>query len=189
MPFFRRALLYSAVIVIFIWTTAPFAWLVLSSVSYKVDILERPLRWIPSRITLENYQQLLTGSGDAAQNSAQFLGAIQNSLFITFATTAICLILGIFAAYGLTRLKFPGSRYYLLILMSGQMIPPITIVVPLYVMLRYFKLLDTRYGLVIVYITFILPLVVWILRGYFASIPSELEDAARMDGATRVGAL
>lgn len=185
----RRVLLYVAAIVIAIWTTAPFVWLIISSLSYKVDLLQRPLRWIPARITLENYTDLLVGTGEAAQQAAQFLAALKSSLIVALGATAICLVLGTFAGYALTRLTFPGSRYYLLILMAGQLLPPVTIVIPLYVILRAMDLLDKQLGLVIVYISFILPLVVWILRGYFASIPSELEDAARIDGTTRIGAL
>jgi multiple sugar transport system permease protein len=185
----RRILLYLAVALIAIWTAGPFVWLFISSISYKVDLLEKPLRWIPPRITLQNYEELLIGSGEAAQNSAQFISALKNSMIVALGATGICVILGTFAAYALTRLKFPGSRYYLLIMMAGQMLPPLTIVIPLYVILRSWDLLDTQLGLTAVYISFILPLVVWILRGYFASIPAELEDAARIDGTTRVGAL
>jgi multiple sugar transport system permease protein len=185
----RRLLLHLAAILIAVWTAAPFVWLIISSISYKVDLLEKPLRWIPPRVTLENYRELLVGSGEAAQQAAQFVAALRSSLIVALGSTVICLVLGTFAAYALTRLRFPGSRWYLLLLMAGQMLPPITIVVPLYVILRSMDLLDKQGGLMIVYISFILPLVVWILRGYFASIPAELEDAARIDGATRVGAL
>lgn len=185
----RRLLIYTAAVLIAAWTAAPFVWLIISSLSYKVDLLQRPLQWIPSRITLDNYIELLVGTGEAAQHSAQFVSALRSSLIVALGATAVCLVLGTLAAYALTRLTFPGSRYYLLVLMAGQMLPPITIVVPLYVILRSLDLLDKQSGLIIVYISFILPLVVWILRGYFASIPGELEDAARIDGTTRVGAL
>ncbi len=185
----RRMLIYVAAAIIAVWTAAPFVWLIISSLSYKVDLLERPLRWIPTRITLQNYADLLVGSGDAKQNTTQFIASLQNSLIVALGSTVVCLFIGTLAAYALTRLNFPGSRYYLFVLMVGQMLPPITIVVPLYVILRHFDLLDKRTGLILVYISFILPLVVWILRGYFASIPAELEDAARIDGATRMGAL
>jgi multiple sugar transport system permease protein len=86
-------------------------------------------------------------------------------------------------------LRFPAKNLILLLMMGGQMLPPIAIVIPLYVLLRSVKLLDTHIGLILVYQSFILPLVVWLLRSYFASIPSELEDAARIDGSSYVGAL
>lgn len=185
----QRGLLYLAVVVIVVWTIAPFLWLTISSLSYRIDLLQVPLRWIPSRITLENYYELFYSRGGANVNAALFLQALKNSSIIAFSATFICLILGVLSAYALGRLKFPGSRVYMVLMMTIQMLPPIAIVIPMYVILRYFDMLDTRYGLVLVYLSFILPLVVWLMRSYFAAIPSELEDAARIDGCTRLGAL
>lgn len=187
--FVRQILLYMAVLLIIIWTIAPYLWLIISSLSYRIDLLQTPLRWIPQRITLENYQNLFVGSGGANMNANLFLQALKNTSIIAFLATFICLVLGVFSAYALARLKFPGSSASVALMMGAQMLPPIAIVIPVYVLLRGFDLLDTRFGLVLVYLSFILPLVVWLMRSYFASIPSELEDAARIDGCSRIGAL
>ncbi|MCG3207662.1 MAG: Trehalose transport system permease protein SugB [Anaerolineae bacterium] len=185
----QRVLLYLAVLVIIIWTTAPYLWLIISSLSYRIDLLQVPLHWIPPRITLDNYYELFVSGGQTNANATLFLQALRNSGIITFSATFICLVLGVLAAYALARLKFPGSGVYLALMMTVQMVPPVAIVIPLYVILRNFNMLDTRYGLVLVYLSFILPLVVWLMRSYFAAIPSELEDAARIDGCSRLGAL
>ncbi len=185
----QRVLLYLAVVVIIIWTTAPYLWLIISSLSYRIDLLQVPLHWIPPRITLDNYYELFVSGGQTNANATLFLQALRNSGIITFSATFICLVLGVLAAYALARLKFPGSGVYLALMMTVQMVPPVAIVIPLYVILRNFNMLDTRYGLVLVYLSFILPLVVWLMRSYFAAIPSELEDAARIDGCSRLGAL
>ena len=185
----RQVLLYMAVLLIIIWTIAPYLWLIISSLSYRIDLLQTPLRWIPQRITLENYQELFIGSGGANMNANLFLQALKNTSIIAFSATFICLVLGVFSAYALARLKFPGSNASVALMMGAQMLPPIAIVIPVYVLLRGFNLLDTHYGLILVYLSFILPLVVWLMRSYFASIPSELEDAARIDGCSRIGAL
>lgn len=185
----RRSLLYLAVLLIVVWTVAPFAWLVISSLSFKIDLLTVPLRWIPARITLENYRELFFARGDTTANVSLFLRSLRNSAIIAGLTTTICVILGVLSAYALARLKFPGSRIYMVLMMAAQMLPPIAILIPLYVLLRRFDMLDTHYGLILVYMSFILPLVVWLMRGYFAAIPAELEDAARIDGCTRLGAL
>jgi multiple sugar transport system permease protein len=187
--FLQRSLLYLAVLAIVIWTIAPYLWLIISSVSYRIDLLQIPLRWIPSRITFENYYELFFSQGGANVNAGLFLHALRNSSIIAFSATFICLILGVLSAYALARLKFPGSGIGVALMMTSQMLPPIAIVIPVYVILRFFNLLDTRHGLVLVYLSFILPLVVWLMRSYFAAIPSELEDAARIDGCTRLGAL
>jgi multiple sugar transport system permease protein len=185
----QRGLLYLAVLAIVIWTIAPYLWLIISSLSYRIDLLQIPLRWIPSRITLENYYELFFSQGGTNVNAGLFLQALRNSSIIAFSATFICLILGVLSAYALARLKFPGSGIGVAAMMTSQMLPPIAIVIPIYVLLRFFNLLDTRHGLVLVYLSFILPLVVWLMRSYFAAIPSELEDAARIDGCTRLGAL
>ena len=185
----RQILLYSAVLLIVFWTVAPYLWLIISSLSYRIDLLQTPLHWIPQRITFENYQELFIASGGANMNANLFLQALKNTSIVAFSATFICLVLGVFSAYALARLKFPGSNASVGLMMGVQMLPPIAIVIPVYVLLRGFNLLDTRFGLVLVYLSFILPLVVWLMRSYFASIPSELEDAARIDGCSRIGAL
>ncbi|MFT3891129.1 MAG: carbohydrate ABC transporter permease [Anaerolineales bacterium] len=86
-------------------------------------------------------------------------------------------------------LKFKGSNTMVLLMMATQLVPPIVLVVPLYVVMRRMDLLDKYIGLILVDISIVLPLVIWLMRGYFASIPSELEDAARIDGCTHLGAL
>lgn len=185
----QRSLLYLIVLIIVIWTVAPYVWLIISSLSFRIDLLTVPLRWIPTRLTVENYHGLFFDRGSTTANVSLFLLSLRNSTIIAITATLISMLLGVLSAYALARLKFPGSNFYMILMMGGHMLPPIAIVVPLYVILRRFDLLDTHLGLILVYQSFILPLVVWLMRGYFATIPSELEDAARIDGCTRLGAL
>lgn len=185
----RRFFLYLAVIGIVIWTAAPYLWLIISSLSYKIDLLDVPLRWIPRRLTLENYYSLFFMRGSESVNARLFFQSLGNSAVISLTTMFICLLLGVLAAYAIARLKFKGSNTMVLMMMATQLVPPIVLVVPLYVVMRRMDLLDKHIGLIIVDISIVLPLVIWLMRGYFASIPSELEDAARIDGCTRLGAL
>jgi multiple sugar transport system permease protein len=181
--------LYTAVVLIMVWTLAPYAWMVISSLAFKADLLEIPAKLIPDRFTLDNYRDLFGATEGASANAELFLSSLRNSAIIATSTTALALSLGIFAAYAVTRVNFPGRRQYLFGAMSVQMVPPIAIVIPMYVILRNLGILDTYMGLVLVYMSLILPLAIWMLRSYFASIPRELEEAAMIDGATRVGAL
>ena len=184
-----RLFVYFTVILIALWTALPFVWLVISSISYKSDLLVVPLKWIPQHPTLENYQKLLFGGGATGESTTLFLLTLKNSAIIAFFVTLICMAVGALSAYALTRLVFPGSRYYLLLLMATQLLPPVSIVIPGYILLKKLSLLDKYPGVVLVYMSFILPFVIWILRGYFSTIPSELEDAACIDGCSRLGAL
>ncbi len=185
----KRFFLYLTVAGIVIWTLAPYLWLIISSLSLKIDLLTVPLRWIPSRLTLENYYSLFFMRGSESVNARLFFQSLGNSAIISLTTMFICLILGVLAAYSLARLRFKGSNTMVLVMMATQLVPPIVLVVPLYVIMRKVDLLDKHLGLIIVDISIVLPLVIWLMRGYFASIPSELEDAARIDGCTHLGAL
>lgn len=185
----RGVLLYGVVILIVVWTISPYLWLIISSLSYKIDLLTTPLRWIPDRLTLDNYHKLFYAGDETNANATLFIRSLRNSAVIAICTTLLAVTLGTFSAYALARVKFPGSNLYVLLMMGAQMVPPIAIVIPLYTILRQYDLLDKQIGLILVYQSFILPLVIWLLRGYFAAIPPELEDAARIDGCTRLAAL
>ncbi len=185
----QRFLLYAIVLVIVLWTIAPYLWLIISSFSYKIDLLTVPLRWIPQRFTLDNYHKLFFAGNETNANALLFVQSLRNSAVIALITTFAAVTLGTFSAYALARIKFPGSSVSVLLMMAMQMVPPIAIVIPLYTILRQYDLLDKQIGLILVYQSFILPLVIWLLRGYFAAIPPELEDAARIDGCTRLAAL
>jgi multiple sugar transport system permease protein len=131
--------------------------------------------------TLENYNAVLEG-GD-------FVQYMLNSLMVSFFTMVAALVLGSLAAYGFARFKFRGRFWLRMSMLIPQMLPPITIIVPLYVLFMKLDLLDTRRGLVISYLTFTLPLATWMMTGFFEDVPVELEESAMVDGATRLGAL
>lgn len=181
--------LYLAVGLIIVWTLAPYLWMVISSLSFKADLLEVPAKLIPSRFTLDNYRELFASEAGGSSNASLILTSIRNSAIIATGTTLLALVLGVLAAYAITRVNFTGRRFYLFGTMSVQMIPPIAIVIPLYVILRWLNMLDTHLGLVLVYMSLILPLAIWMMRSYFATIPKELEEAAMIDGTSRLGAL
>ena len=184
-----RVLLYAVVLLIVVWTLAPYAWLVFSSLSHKIDLVTVPLKINPLNLTFDNFRALFTIAGDESVNVTLFLNALKNSTIISLSTMLICLPLGVMAAYAATRLKFKGSNAIILTSMITQLIPPIILVIPLYVIMRKFVLLDTQIGLILVDISICLPLVIWMMRGYLASIPRDLEDAARIDGCTYLSAL
>ena len=167
-----RVLLYAAVLLIAAWVLAPYAWLIISSISTKIDLLSVPLKWLPPRPTLENYRSLFAGSESAlSQGMSFFSRSMLNSLVVTFSSMGVCMVFGVLTAYAVARSCSPGRRLSLILLMGSYMMPPIAIVIPGYIILKSLGLLDTQFGLVLVNVTFILPLVVWIMRGFFLSIP------------------
>jgi multiple sugar transport system permease protein len=183
----HKVFLYVAAVFTGVVILAPFVWLVISSVASPADLLTRPLRWIPANASLSRYAQIFSGTGGEAGST--FRSAMINSTIVATSSVLISLAVGVFGAYAFARLRFRFQRAILLLFLSTYMLPPIAILISLYLTLVQLGLLDTKLGLVLVYCSFITPFVLWIMSGYFRSIPRDLEDAARIDGCTRMGAL
>jgi multiple sugar transport system permease protein len=184
----RSTLLYAAMLIALVIVLAPFAWLLISSVAAPVDLIRRPLQWIPSHIGFDRFAQLTFGSSpdDTAQG---FRSALVNSMVIASTVTVVSLIAGTLAAYAFARLRFPGRGWLVLAFMATYMLPPIALILPLYQIMNLLHLRDTPLALIIVYSSFVTPFVIWIMRGYIATISSDLDDAARIDGCSRLGVL
>jgi len=196
--YISRVILYVLVILIVVWTLAPFTWLFVSGLfPYKELISDRTTSWFPKNPTLKNFQAMFDINSHIGQ---RFMYSLRNSIIIAGSVTIICLILGTLAAYALARLEFPFKNNIVMSLISIRMIPTVALVIPFFVIIRTFDyyliqansnfhFYDTKINLIILYVTFILGFVIWIMRGFFLTIPSELEEAARIDGCTRTQAL
>ena len=159
----------------------PLIWTFLTSLKLEQDIVTRTLQYIPRQVTLQNYAALWRQSN--------FPTLVANSAVVTTITGLICLTLGTLAAYSFSRYRFRGRSKLLIFYLVVRMFPVVLVIIPLFVMMRNLGLLDSRLGLALAYTTFLLPLCIWMLKGFFDAIPVELEDAARIDGCTRLGAL
>ncbi|TMK26512.1 MAG: carbohydrate ABC transporter permease [Actinobacteria bacterium] len=182
-----RIFIHAAAIVVSLVFLLPFAWLLIASLASPVDLLRVPLKWVPSHLSFSRYESIFSSTGDTI--FANFRAALINSLIVASATVAISLTIGVFGAYAFARLKFRLARASLLLFLSTYMIPPIALVIPMYLIMVKLGLLNSKLGLIIVYCSFATPFVLWIMGNYFQTIPRELEDAARVDGCTRIGAL
>lgn len=183
----QRVILYLLVILIVIVVVAPFAWMVISSISTKADLLQMPLRWFPEHPTLDNYKAMLFGTSNSTTDAAsQFLAAMKNSLYVTLITTVIALVVGLIASYAFSRFRFRGRDLMLNTTLFTQMIPPIAIVIPMYTIMLNLKLLDSKWALIITYLSFVLPYLIWLMKSYLDGIPTELEEAAMIDGCGRI---
>jgi multiple sugar transport system permease protein len=182
-----RVFIHVAAVFVALIFLAPFAWLLIASVSSPVELLQIPLKWIPRHISFGRYEQIFSSTGENI--FANFRAALINSVIVASATVAISMTVGVFGAYAFARLRFRGSRAALLLFLSTYMVPPIALVIPMYLIMVKLSLLDNRLGLIIVYCSFATPFVLWIMGNYFQTIPRELEDAARVDGCSRIGAL
>ncbi len=134
--------------------------------------------WLPVEPGLAHYRALFA--------EREFWLPVRNSLVVAGATTVLCLALGAPCAYALARLRFRGRALLLGFVMAVTMFPQISIVSPLYLLLRALGLINSYPGLVLPYVTFAMPLTIWLLTGFFRQLPPELEQAARVDGASRL---
>jgi multiple sugar transport system permease protein len=182
----RRILFPLGLAFFLVFSLAPFAWMVLSSFEFKSQLLTDPFA-LPPRFTLDNYVRLFTSPSEGV-GAANFIHAIVNSLGVCAITTVISLIGGSVGGYAFARLRFPGKNVLLLFLLAIQFLPAVTVIVPMFMMGRAVHLLDTWWMLIFAYTSFALPFTLWIMRGYFESIPRSLENAARVDGCSRLGA-
>jgi multiple sugar transport system permease protein len=154
----------------------PFYWMVTSSFKDQTDLLASPPVWLFTP-TLANYQEIFADS--------HVMTAVLNSLIVATATTALSIALGTPAAYALARFEFRGKADLWFWFISNRMISPIVLALPVYILSRQTGLLNTRIVLVLIYLTFNLPIVVWICTDQFRSIPPDIEQSARLEGANQ----
>ena len=175
--FLGRVVLYTLVLIIVTVTAAPYLWLIISSVSNKIELLERKIFLIPKHFTLTNYVNLM---------SRDFIPAAINSIVITSSVVAISLILGVIAAYAYSRFEFRGRGSLLSLSLFTQMIPPIALIIPMYIIFKRLDLVNHRSTLIVIYLSLVLPYLIWIMKSYIDVTPKDLEEAAMIDGCSRL---
>jgi multiple sugar transport system permease protein len=159
----------------------PILWSFLNSLKTDKDVLAYPPKVLFTP-TLEAYRDVLFGS-------ASILPNLVSSFIISIGTTVITMLLAVPAAYALARLRFPGKRFAGFYVLATQMLPPVGIIIPYFLVLRGIGWIDTYQGIILIYLSFSLPFAIWLLVSYFEDIPFEMEEAAYLDGASRLRTL
>ena len=181
----RKIVLYTVAILFALYLVLPFYWIVNMSFMHEVDATSVPPNFLPADPTLANFLGFVNPSTDQALLGSNAIAdtpyALVNSLVVALTTALLNLVLGTFAAYSFSRIRFRGSQVLLIVYLLTRMVPGIAIIIPFYLMMRALHLLDTYAALILSYTTFALPITIWILKDYFRSVPRELEDAARVD--------
>ena len=174
-------------VVLFIYL--PVAWLLISSISTRSELLSTPIHWIPQQPTFQNYLNIFAPGQDTSEVAKTFRITLWNSLLVASSVTFIALTLGSLASYALVRLRFPFRQTMLIGILGTRMIPEISLVIPLYLFATRFGLFNSPIILIITYLSFALPFAIWLMAAFFNTIPVELEDAARIDGCNRIETL
>ena len=171
----------SLLVIMLIWTLVPFYWMLATSLKKDREIYGFEATLIPRHPTLDSYRRVFV--------QTPFVKYLRNSTIIAVSTTVGSLVLGSLGAYALARLRFRGRAVIARGLIFTYLVPPALLFIPLFAVMSFLALTDTKEGLILVYLGFTVPFCTWLLLGYFRSVPLELEEAALVDGCSRLGAL
>jgi N,N'-diacetylchitobiose transport system permease protein len=175
-----RLLLNAAALLLFAVTVFPIYWMVATGFKRGVDILSFEPKWLPFPATLDNYR--------TAIGKPFFTTDVLNSMIVVAVTVLVSLGLAFLAALAAARFHFSGRKTLVVMLIVVQMVPLEALIIPIYLMLDKANQTDKLTGIIVTYMTFVLPFTIWTLRGFIINIPTELEEAAMVDGCTRAGA-
>lgn len=158
----------------------PVYWMVLTAFRPASDVLSNPPVFWPNGFTLDNFAR--------AMGTETFWPNVRSSVLIGLGTVLVSLVIGTLAAFALARFRFAGRKAFVVVILGVQMIPLAALVIPVYLLVNDAGMTDTLTGVILTYLVFMLPFTIWLLRGFIAGIPVELEEAAMVDGCTRLGA-
>ena len=177
----RRVGLSAGIVFMLVWTLLPFVWTAIVSVQPMVNVTSVPPEIGLRSVNLEQYQVQL--------EDASFVLTVRNSIVVALITTALCIAIGSLAAYPLARMQLPYRNFFMGLAVSTRMVPAVTLLIPLFLVVRRLGLIDTLPSLILVYTAFFLPYILWMLRNFFEDMPRSLESAAMVDGCSRLGTL
>jgi multiple sugar transport system permease protein len=181
-----RSLRIAVILLALALTLLPIFWMTVTSFKAQSEIFRFPPTLFPLAPTWGNYAEIL---GSGLTTSIAFLRYFRNSLVVALGTVAATLLLATPASYAFSRLPFRAKRGFIYFILISQMLPVVLILIPLYTALLRLKLLSSYVGLVLPYLMFTLPFSIWMLKGYFDTIPRELDEAAKVDGCTKMQAM
>ena len=165
----------------------PLYWVFVSSVKPNADVFKIPPVWAFSP-SLGNYRQIL-GMTNSSAGGTDFVRYAVNSTVIAVGTAIPSLFLGTLAAYGITICRVKWGSKYITAILVGRLVPPAALLVPLFVLFTTLHLIDTQIAVIITLMCFGLPFVIWMMSGFFSELPRELDEAALVDGCSRIGSL
>ncbi|MBE0586951.1 MAG: carbohydrate ABC transporter permease [Betaproteobacteria bacterium HGW-Betaproteobacteria-9] len=202
----RRTLLFFGSLLFALYVLAPIAWLVSSSFQSEAEITSVPPHWVPEQPTLENFAAIFQSSeevvtyenrkqGDTAtggfipSTAVNLLPSMKNSFIVALVVVVLNLLVSVPAAYALAKIRFIGRTSSIYFMLSTRVIPDIALVVPFFLFVQKLGLMDNLWALIITYLAITVPFSIFILTGYFESLPDELDKAARVDGCSRLQTL
>jgi len=174
---YSKVLSYTVIICYLMVVIFPFYWMIITGLKTNAEVYSNRPTYIVQHPTLENFKSVIKGRPT--------LYYFRNTIIVAFTTTIICILVGTIAAFGFARYKYKSSSFIMFCILAVRIFPPISLIVPLYLILSKIGFIDKLLGLIVVNIYLSLPFFIWIMKGFFESIPKELDEAARIDGCSR----
>ena len=162
-----------------LYTAVPMVWMLLTSIKSGFAAMAFPPEWWPNEPTLASYQKLLDPQNTVGQD---FLRFFWNSLIVSTLTTILSVLVAVPAAYAFSRFSFPGRKFLFFSVLLRNMFPAVIFLVPLFILMRFLGLVNTHGSLVLTYLTFGLPLAIWLLKGFYDNIPIQLDQRRALTG-------
>lgn len=188
----RKIFFWISIVIVLLWCLFPYYWMFTTAFKVEEDYFAYPPVWFPSPPSLKNFRVIflkqvtsIVGIGGIA---VDIIPPLMNSIIIAVGSAVISVLMGALAGFALSRFKFKGRENIAFWIFTMRMLPPIAIIIPYFVIMKSYRLIDTHLGLIITYLIFNLPLAVWLLMRYFEDIPTEIEDAALADGCSKLQA-
>lgn len=183
----RVNLLYYISVIFFVMIVlGPIIWAIIVSFTPEYEMFKNTSTFLPKELTIDNYVKLFTASD---RQSKMFFVGIMNSIKTAFITIFLCLPCSILCAYAISKMKFKGRKVVKTIILISMAIPAFTTIIPLYRMFSLMSLLDNLFSLSLIYVTSFLPINTWMISNYFDTIPSDIEEAAYIDGCNEIDVL
>jgi N,N'-diacetylchitobiose transport system permease protein len=179
----RRAAWNIVGLVVTVVMVFPVYWMISTAFKPDDDIYTFTPTWVPTHPTLDHFRDAIDPS-----EHPYFWDGVKNSLIVVGATVVVSMVLAFLAAVALAKYRFSGRSLVIVLMIGILMLPQVGLIIPLYVVLARYHLTNALLGVIVVYLTFLLPFAIWTLRGFIMWIPKELEEAAMVDGSSRVGA-
>lgn len=175
-------IVYVCAIAISLFAISPFLWMILTSLKPQSEIYSNPLTYLPQEINVNGYKGMLNPHAD---DNANFMKWFWNTTIVSLFTTLLSLVVSALGGYAMSRFGFRGRMSIGYIILLTQMLPGSLLIIPLYMIMKDYQLLNSHFGLVIAYATFAIPFCTWMLKGYFDSVSKSIDEAASVDGANR----
>lgn len=190
-PRLRLALIYALCALVLLWVMGPIYWVAVSSVSTRSELYARPYKvWLPQQPTLEHYQTIFTSGakfrdGGFSPTAGLMSSGLRNSVIVSAASAAVVTLLATAAGYVFARMQFRGKGFIFLFIMLMLPLPIWVSLIALFFLMSQLQLIDTLLGLILIFTTLLMPLSLWMMTTFIRDIPLEIQDAARVDGASR----